>query len=38
LAKAAGCNRFQGYLFGRPVPRDKIGSLSDSAEPLALSA
>jgi EAL domain-containing protein (putative c-di-GMP-specific phosphodiesterase class I) len=38
LAKAAGCNRFQGYFFGRPVPRDKIGALSASAEPLALSA
>ncbi|MFB9979803.1 hypothetical protein ACFSQQ_23770 [Mesorhizobium kowhaii] len=39
LAKAAGCNRFQGYFFGRPAPRDKVGPLrAVHAEPLALSA
>lgn len=39
LAKAAGCNRFQGYFFGRPAPRDKLGPLlAVHAEPLALSA
>ncbi|WP_192183847.1 putative bifunctional diguanylate cyclase/phosphodiesterase [Mesorhizobium amorphae] len=27
LARAAGCNRFQGYFFGRPAPRDKAGAL-----------
>ncbi|MGX7874212.1 EAL domain-containing protein [Mesorhizobium sp. ORM6] len=39
LAKAAGCNRFQGYFLGRPAPRDKIGPVrAVPAEPLALSA
>ncbi|MBB6411650.1 EAL domain-containing protein (putative c-di-GMP-specific phosphodiesterase class I) [Mesorhizobium sangaii] len=39
MAKAAGCNRFQGYFFGRPAPRDKLGQLRVvNAEPLALSA
>jgi predicted signal transduction protein with EAL and GGDEF domain len=39
LAKAAGCNRFQGYFFGRPAPRDKVGLLrAANTEPLALSA
>ncbi|AZO44747.1 GGDEF and EAL domain-containing protein [Mesorhizobium sp. M7D.F.Ca.US.005.01.1.1] len=39
LAKAAGCNRFQGYFFGRPAPRDKVASLrAVHADPLALSA
>jgi len=39
LAKAAGCSRFQGYFFGRPVARDKIGLASASLpDPLALSA
>ena len=39
LAKAAGCNRFQGYFFGRPAPRDKVAPLrAIDAEPLALSA
>ncbi|QPC91354.1 bifunctional diguanylate cyclase/phosphodiesterase [Mesorhizobium sp. INR15] len=36
LAKAAGCNRFQGYFFGRPAPRDKVAPL-DAAEPLPLA-
>jgi EAL domain-containing protein (putative c-di-GMP-specific phosphodiesterase class I) len=39
LARAAGCNRFQGYFFGRPAPRDKVVPLrAVHAEPLALSA
>ncbi|PBB25056.1 EAL domain-containing protein [Mesorhizobium sp. WSM4307] len=38
LAKAAGCNRFQGYFFGRPAPRDKAPFRAIDAEPLALSA
>ncbi|WP_137934902.1 putative bifunctional diguanylate cyclase/phosphodiesterase [Mesorhizobium comanense] len=39
LAKAAGCNRFQGYFFGRPAQRDKLLTLArQSAEALALSA
>lgn len=38
LAKAAGCTRFQGYFFGKPVPRAKVGLLSASDKPLALSA
>lgn len=38
LAKAAGCNRFQGYFFGRPVPRDKIDPIQANAPPLALIA
>ncbi|MER8696532.1 EAL domain-containing protein [Mesorhizobium opportunistum] len=39
LARAAGCNRFQGYFFGRPAPRDKaLPSRLANIEPLALSA
>ena len=38
LAKAAGCNRFQGYFFGRPVPRDKIDPIPANPPPLALIA
>jgi EAL domain-containing protein (putative c-di-GMP-specific phosphodiesterase class I) len=39
LAKAAGCNRFQGYLFGRPVPRGQIGvHVNDKALPHSISA
>ena len=31
-----GCNRFQGYLFGRPVPIDRLDltGLTDSGQPL----
>ncbi|UCI29556.1 putative bifunctional diguanylate cyclase/phosphodiesterase [Mesorhizobium sp. B4-1-4] len=39
LAKAAGCNRFQGYYFGRPTPRDKLAPVRTvNVDPLALSA
>lgn len=33
LARAAGCDRFQGYLFSWPMPRDRLGALTfDIAE------
>ena len=35
LARAAGCNRFQGYHIARPAPREKLSHLF---EPLAISA
>ncbi|TIW35510.1 MAG: EAL domain-containing protein [Mesorhizobium sp.] len=39
LARAAGCNRFQGYFFGRPAPRQKAGALpAADAAALALTA
>ncbi|RVD35785.1 EAL domain-containing protein, partial [Mesorhizobium sp. M4A.F.Ca.ET.020.02.1.1] len=39
LARAAGCNRFQGYFFGRPAPRQKAGALpAADAAALALIA
>jgi diguanylate cyclase (GGDEF)-like protein len=40
LARAAGCNRFQGYFISRPLPRERLGSLSFDldAPQLALSA
>lgn len=39
LARAAGCDRFQGYFFGRPVPRDRASALlTADTEALALSA
>ena len=39
LARAAGCRRFQGYLFGRPVPLEEIGaSARASSVPRLLTA
>ncbi len=39
IARAAGCRRFQGYLFGRPVPLEEIGaSARASSAPRLLTA
>ena len=38
LARAAGCNRFQGYFLGRPEAAPAIRRKSDNVERLALTA
>ena len=43
LARASGCNRFQGYFFGRPAPHERLfpyepAQLASEARTLKLSA
>ena len=36
LAKAAGCNRFQGYHICRPAPKDKLAAFFVKHDPVAM--
>jgi diguanylate cyclase (GGDEF)-like protein len=38
LARAAGCERFQGYHFSRPVPKERLGAFFPPREPDAPAA
>ncbi len=37
LARAAGCNRFQGYHIARPAPKEALATFFQGREPVALA-